>query len=277
MFLHGRRQIHVFQAYSFLDASRLSFESMRNFVRKVLPQYQSRSPQMLGVNAERGLEREIGNEHAVVVGGDGVEARASDDKQARKNEFGLSSKHGEKELETTAVNGKAGGVGSGVEDGDHTPNWVKSPGWPTLSLGAGPRNGVEKHDIEHDSDIPPLSLLPISVHSLSMPPTPTSSTTTMKSITKMPVSPPPYSALPSISGPRRIKSTTSLSTFSLQIRNQTVPELQPHDVKSRYHHRKHSASSYNFSNNPFTLHHSIPRPTTFKGPPRNLVITTMQP
>lgn len=260
--------IHVFQAYPFLDASRRSFESMRNFVRKVLPQYQSRSPQLLGVIAERGLEREIENEHAVVVGGDGVEAHGSNDKQARKNEFGLSSKHGEELEKTGVVSGKAGGVG-GSSDEDDIPSWVKSPGWPALSHGVGP------HKVEHieDSDIPPLSLLPPSVHPLSMPPTPTSSTT-MKSTPKMP---PPYSAPLSISTPRRIKSTTSLSTFAIQLKNQSVVESHPQDVKSRYHHRKHSANSYNFSTKPFTLHHSMSRPTTFKGPPRTLVMSTIQP
>jgi len=254
---------------------------MRNFVRKMLPQYQSRSPQMLGVIAERGLEREIENERAVVVGGDGVEAQASDDKQARKDEFGLSSKHGEKELEKTgAASGKV--CSSSDEDSDHIPSWVKSPGWPALSFGVGSRKeSTKKHGIEHieDIDIPPLSLLPPSLHPLSMPPTPTSSSTTMKSTPKVSVQPPPYSAplpLPSISSPRRIKSTTSLSTFALQLKNQTVPELHPHDVRPRHHHRKHSASSYNFSTNPFTLHHTIPRPTTFKGPPRNLVMSTIQ-
>ncbi|KAF8808071.1 alpha/beta-hydrolase [Phlegmacium glaucopus] len=272
--------IHVFQAYPFLDASRRSFESMRNFVREMLPQCQSRSPQMLGVIAERGLEREIENEHAVVVGGDGVEALAPNDKQARKNEFGLSSKHGEELEKRGGVTGKV--CSSSDEDSDDISSWVKSPGWPTLSLGVGSRkeSTKSKHGIEHieDIDIPPLSLLPPPLHSLSMPSTRTSSSTTMKSTPKMSVPPPPAPlSLPSISSPRRIKSTTSLSTFALQLKNQTVPESHPHDVRPRYHHRKHSASSYNFSTNPFTLHHSIPRPTSFKGPPRNLVMSTIQP
>ena len=44
---------------------------------------------------------------------------------------------------------------------------------------------------------------------------------------------------PSISSPRRIKSTTSVSTFALQLNNQTVLESHPHDVKFRYHDQKH--------------------------------------
>jgi hypothetical protein len=103
---------------------------MRNFVHKVLPQCQTRSPQMLGAIAVRGLEQEIENEHAVVVGGDGVEAHASEDKQARKNEFGLSSKHGEKDLDKTGNTSS-----SSDEDSDFIQSWVKSPGWPALSHG----------------------------------------------------------------------------------------------------------------------------------------------
>ena len=222
--------------------------------------------------AVRQLEQEIENEHAVVVGGDGVEAHASDDKQALMNEFGLSSKHGE-ELDKT---GKASGVGSSSdEDSDYIRSWVKSPRWAALSHSAGPRKN--KHEIEHveDIDIPPLSLLPPSLHPLSMPPSPTSSTTMKSTPPKMSGSSPSYSTplpLSSFSSPRRIKSTTSLSTFSLQLKNQTVPESH----KPRYHHRKHSASSFNFSTNPFTSHHSIPRPATFKGPPRKLFMTTIQ-
>ena len=84
--------------------------------------------------AVRGLEQEIENEHAVVVGGDGVEAHASEDKEARKNEFGLSSKHGEKELDKA---GSASGVGnSSDEDSDFIQSWIKSPCWPTLSQGS---------------------------------------------------------------------------------------------------------------------------------------------
>ena len=139
---------------------------MRNFVHKVLPQCQTRSPQMLDVIAVRGLEQEIENEHAVVVGGDGVEAHASEDKEARKNEFGLSLKHGEKELNKT---GNVSEVGSSPdEDNDFIQSWVKSPSWPALSHGGVSKSAKNKHEIEHiqDNDIPPLSLLPSSLHRL---------------------------------------------------------------------------------------------------------------
>ena len=129
-FLSGHDQIHVFQAYPFLDASHHSFESMRNFVHKVLPECQPRSPQLLGMIAVRELEQEIENEHAVVVGGDGIEAHASEDKEARKNEFGLSSKHGEKELDNARKADEAGS--SSDEDSDFIQSWVKSP-YPTVA------------------------------------------------------------------------------------------------------------------------------------------------
>jgi hypothetical protein len=45
---------------------------MRDFVRNILPQYQVRSPKMLGSSAERELEQEIDNDNAKIVGGDGV-------------------------------------------------------------------------------------------------------------------------------------------------------------------------------------------------------------
>jgi hypothetical protein len=45
---------------------------MRDFVRNILPQYQIRSPKMLGSSAEKELEQEIDNDNAKIVGGDGV-------------------------------------------------------------------------------------------------------------------------------------------------------------------------------------------------------------
>ncbi|KAG5219947.1 alpha/beta-hydrolase [Salix suchowensis] len=61
--------IHVFQLYPFLNASRRAFTSAREFVRKTLPDIQSRSPQMLDNKAEDVLEQEIDNENATVVRG----------------------------------------------------------------------------------------------------------------------------------------------------------------------------------------------------------------
>ena len=80
--------------------------------------------------AVRGLEQEIENEHAVVVGGDGVEAHASEDKEARKNEFGLTSKNGEKELNKAREASEVSS--SSDEDSDFIQSWVKSP-YPTVA------------------------------------------------------------------------------------------------------------------------------------------------
>ncbi|KAF8899099.1 Alpha/Beta hydrolase protein [Infundibulicybe gibba] len=65
--------IHVFQAYPFLSSSRTSFMSMGDFVRNILPQCQTRSPQLLDYDAEQEMEHEIDNENATVVRGDGTE------------------------------------------------------------------------------------------------------------------------------------------------------------------------------------------------------------
>jgi hypothetical protein len=65
--------IHIFQTYPFLDSSRRAFMSMREFVRTILPQIQTKSPKMLGPQAEEVLEHEIDNASATVVRGDGVE------------------------------------------------------------------------------------------------------------------------------------------------------------------------------------------------------------
>ncbi|KAJ7597390.1 Alpha/Beta hydrolase protein [Mycena floridula] len=65
--------VHVFQLYPFLKAAGRSFMSMRDFVHNILPQLQSRVPQMLDVDAEKVLENEIDNESACVVRGDGTE------------------------------------------------------------------------------------------------------------------------------------------------------------------------------------------------------------
>jgi alpha/beta hydrolase fold len=65
-------QVHVFQMFPFLDNAHKSFLSCREFVRNVLPQYQSHSPRVLD-SAE--LERETGNTKSRIVRGDGVEVK----------------------------------------------------------------------------------------------------------------------------------------------------------------------------------------------------------
>lgn len=63
-------QVHVFQAFPFLDAGRRAFTSCRDFVRAVLPRLQTRSPRAL---SEERLEHEIDNENVRMVRGDGIE------------------------------------------------------------------------------------------------------------------------------------------------------------------------------------------------------------
>lgn len=59
---------------------------MRNFVHNVLPKHQAGSLQVLGDTAEKGMEAEIGNEKAVVVGPDGVEMKGDSAKQRFSDE-----------------------------------------------------------------------------------------------------------------------------------------------------------------------------------------------
>ncbi|KAJ7193352.1 Alpha/Beta hydrolase protein [Mycena pura] len=66
--------VHIFQVYPFLQSSHSAFMSIRDFVRTILPQLQSRWPKALGAQAEEGLELEIDSAHATVVRGDGVES-----------------------------------------------------------------------------------------------------------------------------------------------------------------------------------------------------------
>ncbi|KAG7099690.1 hypothetical protein E1B28_001512 [Marasmius oreades] len=65
--------IHAFQLYPFLEATTRSFTSMRDFLRRTLPQIQRCVPCALDHDAVEGLEREIENENVTIVRGDGVE------------------------------------------------------------------------------------------------------------------------------------------------------------------------------------------------------------
>ncbi|KAF8167393.1 hypothetical protein B0H34DRAFT_15171 [Crassisporium funariophilum] len=279
--------IHVFQAYPFLDASRRSFESMRNFVRKVLPQYQSQSPKSLGVIAEQGLEREIENEHAVVVGGDGVEAPAALDQQAQVSEFGVTPKHpldGEKRRSIYRSE-RSGATDDDQNDNaeeDVGPSWVKSPTLPAL-----PRNGCsmvgdskEKHDFEHIenaesldfADIPPLCLSPPSPspmphHSSSVPPPSPrpvlsnfpSSNSSVRSASSLRISVSPFptpprstsASPPFVEGPRRIQSANSLATFALQFKhdNGDTPPGSPQPFAKGIGHQHHKRNSSSASHN----------------------------
>lgn len=62
----------MFQAFPFLESSRKSFISCRDFVKNLLPLWQSHSPKVLATSAEHELSEEI-NSDPKVVDGDGVE------------------------------------------------------------------------------------------------------------------------------------------------------------------------------------------------------------
>ncbi|KAF9454211.1 alpha/beta-hydrolase [Macrolepiota fuliginosa MF-IS2] len=82
--------VHVFQAWPCLSATRRAYDSMRNFVHNVLPKYQAGSLQFLGDTAEKGMEAEIENDKAVVVGRDGVEMKDGSARQRFSDEPDLS-------------------------------------------------------------------------------------------------------------------------------------------------------------------------------------------
>lgn len=63
------QQVHVFQAFPFLEAAHRALISCRAFVHNVLPRPRPRSPRAL---SEEKLEHEIDNENIRVVRGDGV-------------------------------------------------------------------------------------------------------------------------------------------------------------------------------------------------------------
>ncbi|KAF8971680.1 Alpha/Beta hydrolase protein [Flammula alnicola] len=163
--------IHVFQAYPFLEASRRSFESMQEFVRYILPQYQSRSPQLLAAIAERGMEREIETDRSVVVGGDGVEAPASYDK---KQEFGKD--RGASTESGTARKGSGVSAGDKIDigkDSDAGPSWVRSPVWPPKQQERDLElvEDIDFEDIPHLHLSPPL-YSPMPHHAAPVPPPP---------------------------------------------------------------------------------------------------------
>ncbi|KAJ3789275.1 Alpha/Beta hydrolase protein [Lentinula aff. detonsa] len=63
--------IHVFQLYPFLGATPRSFASMREFVRKFLPQLGSETLDNLDEQTEKVIGDEIESESVILVGGDG--------------------------------------------------------------------------------------------------------------------------------------------------------------------------------------------------------------
>ena len=71
-------QIHVFQAFPFLEASQHAFSSCRAFVRHGFALAQPQDPHPLDDHTEAGLASEIDNERAHMVRGDGQDKVSSD-------------------------------------------------------------------------------------------------------------------------------------------------------------------------------------------------------
>lgn len=99
---------------------------MRDFVRDVLPQYQSRSPQLLCANAEKELEQEIESDRAVIVSGDGAESKLGMD--------GVKEKFAKKSDDSDST-------GSEYDDA----SWVQSPVWPR-------KPSSRLFTLDHDTD-----------------------------------------------------------------------------------------------------------------------------
>ena len=71
------RQIHVFQAFPFLEASQHAFSSCRAFVRHGFALAQPQDPRPLDVHTKAELANEIDNEQAHMVRGDGQDKEPS--------------------------------------------------------------------------------------------------------------------------------------------------------------------------------------------------------
>ncbi|KAF4573321.1 hypothetical protein EYR36_007832 [Pleurotus pulmonarius] len=134
--------IHVFQLYPFLDASRRAFMSAREFVRKTLPDIQSRSPQMLDNKAEDVLEQEIDNENATVVRGDGVETVSGMEEVKQELER-------EEEIEDSSMVESSDSEDEGRGPKEY-PSWGKSQIWSSLSSTPSSIDDLELEDAEED-------------------------------------------------------------------------------------------------------------------------------
>ena len=181
---------------------------MHAFVRIVLPQHWSRSPQLLAVATERGLEREIENNRTVVVGGDGTEQPSTLSKQSQMEKFG------EDQAQT---------YGS-EESTDEEPSWIETPLWPKFSK-ENEKGGGEQLDYLGDvgvEEIPELELSPTAIfvgHPSALPLCPTapcvsfvSSNPSLLSRPSSQPSIPPFPCHHPLRYPRRIQSTSSLTT-----------------------------------------------------------------
>lgn len=79
------RQIHVFQAFPFLEASQHAFSSCRAFVRHGFALAQPQDPRPLDVYTKAELANEIDNERAHMVRGDGQDKEPSSVSKAQED------------------------------------------------------------------------------------------------------------------------------------------------------------------------------------------------
>ncbi len=233
---------------------------MYTFVRLVLPQHRVRSPQLLAVATERGLEREIENDRTVVVGGDGTEQLSNLSKQSQMEKFGEDQEHS---------------YGSG-ESIDEEPSWIETPLWPTFSKET--EKDGERLDYLADvgvEDIPELELSPTTIfvnHPTSLPLCSTapcvSFVSSNSALLSRPSSQPPFPCDHSL---RRIQSTSSLTTkFAWQVKPvkesiecPTPPptSLPPSSPRHTFHFNVFSSTTNQF---PFTNRRS--RSSTYMAP-----------
>lgn len=223
---------------------------MRNFVRFILPELQTRSPRTLGTLVEKNMEKEMDTDYSVVVGGDGVENVASTEKMqqfGRRSSFNCTSD----------------------TDSDEGPSWIPTPKVfrPSEKKGDYEIEHVENVGLD---DVPELSLSdsPSSLSSSPSPPTSPKghqatslpplesrpvllthgSDTSMKSASSFIDTSPPVSS-PYIRSPRRIQSTSSLlPAFALNIHHghhdkQAHKTSRSSDPTSQDNHFKLFASS----------------------------------
>lgn len=102
---------------------------MRDFVRNILPQVRARSPQPLNLHTERDLEKEIENEYATVVGGDGCETMVGMD--GVKGELSV-----EKNVDIQTLDEPAS---------KEYPSWGRTRGWPLVTSLLSSQDMVEEH------------------------------------------------------------------------------------------------------------------------------------
>ncbi|KLO20071.1 lipase/ esterase [Schizopora paradoxa] len=146
--------VHVFQTFPFLEASRRAFLSCRDFVKRVLPAQQRRSPQSLDDVAIAGLEAEMDNEKTRTVAADGQE-------EVSQN----------KDLPSLVDDDPA-------EDEDEDDNVsIASSSSATLHDDTGERSPIPKHPAGTERYLSRLSLRTTHLTSPSTPTTPTSTTT----------------------------------------------------------------------------------------------------